>query len=366
MQIASFSLESLGSQINEAVIRMQFGASARIEFYEALSLLLENGVKLNDALNKLYDVASDDGKNTKNPKAIIYAHCIDGINEGKRLSVVLQKWVNYQEVSLIEAGEKSGDIKRTLDYAVRVIEKKQQIGGAVAMATFYPTILFGLACVLLNMVATKLVPKLARTTNPELWEGSARVLYLMSEFVTNYGKISLIAIAVLVGSILISLPYLRGPVRIYLDRVFPWSLYRMLHGSTFLLNIAVMVESGIKMRDALYTLASGAGPWLRERIEAALYGTGIGDNLGVSLANAGYNFPDKKAVRYLMVLANQDGFEQSIARFGERWMDESVKGVQKIAKLALGIGLLTIAVLMLLVIAGASGITDAIQAGVNR
>lgn len=366
MQIASFSLESIGAQINDAVIRMQFGASARIEFYEALSLLLENGVKLVDALNKLYDVASDDGKRPKNPKAIIYAHCIDGINEGKRLSVVLQKWVNYQEVSLIEAGEKSGDMKRTFDYAVRVIEKKQQIAGAVAMATFYPTILFGLACVLLNMVATKLVPKLARTTNPETWEGAARVLYLMAEFVTNYGKVSLLAIGVLVVGVLASMPYLRGPIRVYLDRLFPWSLYRMLHGSTFLLNIAVMVESGIKMRDALFTLANGASPWLRERIEAALYGTGIGDNLGVSLANAGYDFPDKKAVRYLMVLANQDGFEQAISRFGERWMDESVKRVQGIAKVALGVGLIIIAVLMLTVIAGTSGITDAIQEGVSR
>lgn len=357
------SIPALVEGFNEWIVRLNFGSGARIEFYEALSLLLENGVQLNDALGELYNVASQDGKKPKAPLAVIYRHLIDGIRGGKRLSVLLRKYVNYEECSLIAGGEKSGDMKQAFEYAVRVITKKQEIVGAVALATVYPTVLGGMAMFLVNMVATKLVPKFAKMSNPETWEGSAKIVYLMGEFVTHYGREALFVVVGLLVMLGFSFPYLRGPVRIYLDRLFPWSLYRMLYGSTFLLNVSVMIGSGVKMRDALEALAKNANPWLRERIEGALYGTGIGANLGVALKNSGFDFPDKRAVRYLEVLANQEGFEQAVARFGERWMDESVKQAKAIGKVALGVGIALVGALMLLIMSGANGITDAIQAG---
>lgn len=357
------SPSALLEKYSEWKVRLSFGATSRIEFYEALSILIGNGVQLIDALGELYNVASHDGKKPNAPLAIIYAYLIDGMRGGKRFSMLLRRYVNYEECSLIAGGEKSGNMEQAFEYAVRVISKKSEIIGAVAMATVYPTILAGMAMFLVNMVATKLVPKFSKMSNPETWEGSARIVYLMGDFVTNYGREALIAIFVFLVLLGLSFPYLRGHVRIYLDRVFPWSLYRMLYGSTFLLNVSVMIGSGVQLRDALEALSKNANPWLRERIEGALYGTGIGANLGVALKNSGYEFPDRRAVRYLEVLANQDGFEKAIARFGERWMDESVKQAKAIGKIALGVGIALIGALMLLIMSGANGITDAIQAG---
>lgn len=363
MDFSLLSISALAERFNEWVIKLNFGATARVEFYESLSLLLENGVQLNDALTELYDVASNDGKKPKAPLAVIYRDLINGIRGGKRLSVLLRKYVNYEECSLIGGGEKSGDMKQAFEYAVRVIAKKGEILGAVAMATVYPTVLGGMAVFLVNMVATQLVPKFAKMSNPADWEGNAKIVYLMGEFVTHYGRESLILIGIGLVLMAFSFPYLRGPIRIYLDRVFPWSLYRMLYGSTFLLNVSVMIGSGVKMRDALEALAKNANPWLRERIEGALYGTGIGANLGVALSNSGFEFPDRRAVRFLKVLANQEGFETAVARFGERWMDESVKKAKAIGKVALGVGISLIGALMLLIMSGANGITESIQAG---
>lgn len=363
MAISIPSLSSLTDGFNEWIVRLNFGSSARIEFYESLSLLMENGVQLIDALGELSEVASEDGKKPTAPLAIIYDHLIDGVRGGKRLSALLRKYVNYEECSLIAGGEKSGDMKQAFEYAVRVIIKKREIMGAVARATVYPTVLGGMAIFLINMVATKLVPKFTKMSNPETWEGNARVVYLMGEFVRNYGHHALAGIILLLVMLAFSFPYLRGPVRIYLDRIFPWSLYRMLYGSTFLLNVSVMIGSGVQMRDALDSLARNANPWLRERIEGALYGTGIGANLGVALMNSGYEFPDKRAVRFLRVLANQEGFEKAVAKFGERWMDESVKRAKAIGNTALGVGVAVIGALMLLIMDGANGITETIQAG---
>lgn len=354
------------------VIRLQFGAGARIEFYEAMTLLMENGVLLNDALKEMYKVASDEGRKPKNPRAIVLYDCMMGVAEGRPLSKVLANWVSPEECSLISAGEKSGRLVDDKDgpgafsQAIKVITAKRDIMGAISMATVYPTVLGALSVVLLNMVSTKLVPKLAKSANPENWEGAAALLYAIAQFVTGYGKPALAALLLVVAAIFGSLPYLRGDIRFYLDKVPPWSVYRMLHGSTFLLNVAVLLQAGIKLQDALGLLSETAKPWLRERIEAAKYGIGIGGSLGVALSKAGYDFPDRKAVQYLMILSNRQGFETAIGRFGDRWLKESIRNIQSTAKVALATGILLIGGLMMIVVAGAGGIQDAIQAGVRQ
>src|SRR5260363_280055 len=97
--------ESLIEGANEAVVRLQFGARARIEFYETLSLLLENHVLLHDALKEMVVIAS----------------------EGQPLSKALAKWTNDQEASLIAAGEKSGRMKKAFEDAIKVITAKRSI-----------------------------------------------------------------------------------------------------------------------------------------------------------------------------------------------------------------------------------------------
>lgn len=358
--------------IDNFVFKLQFGAGARIELYESIAMLIENDVLLNDALKEMYWIASDEGRKPKSPRAIILYDCMMKVAEGKPLSEALEKWVDREECSLLAAGEKSGrliddgDGPGAFSQAIKVVTAKRDIKGAIAMATVYPTVLGGLSVFLLNMVATQLVPKLAKTTNPETWEGAAALLYSIATFVTGYGALALGGFILFVGGVFGSLPYLRGPIRYYLDKIPPWSIYRMLYGSTFLLNVSVLLQSGIKLQDALDLLADNANPWLKERIEAAKYGIGIGGNLGVALNKAGYDFPDKKAIQYLMILSSREGFEEAIARFGDRWLKESIRNIQSVAKVALACGVLLIGALMLIVVAGAGGIQDAITSGVRQ
>lgn len=357
---------SLFERFEQVVVKLQFGASARIEFYEALSILLEgNQVLLIDALRELYSIASDQNRKPRNPRAIVIHDCMQRLSEGQSLSDALSTWVPYQETSLIAAGEQSGKLRRAFEDAIRVITAKQQIQAAVLSATVYPILLFGMAGLLLVIVSTKLVPKLEKLTNPATWQGAAAALYELSQFVLHYGIVSTVILAAAIVLVLLSLPRMRGPVRIWLDKIPPWSIYRTLHGSTFLLNVAVMLQSGIRLQDALGLLGEHANPWLKERIDAALYGTGTGGNLGVALDEAGHEFPDKRAIQFLRVLASRDGFEEAIARFGNRWLDQSIKRIQATAKLSFGIGIGLVGALLILILAGTSGIQDAILSGVK-
>ncbi len=355
-------LHDLMARLDLAVIRLQFYGSIRMELYEALSLLLENRVLLDVALKDMYKIYSENGKKPKRALAAVTYDCYREVADGKPLSKALAKWVPYQEYTLIAAGERSGDLKTSFDNCGKIITAKQDIVGAILLATVYPSFLMAMVCVMLVMVSTKLVPKLARTSNPETWSGAAAFLYEMSQYVVHYGAITLAGILIFLFLVFASLPYLRGGLRVHLDKLPPWSVYRMLHGSTCLLNVGVMIQANVSLQDSLRMMAAEASPWLRERLNAAFYGLGIGGNLGVALSKAGYDFPDKKAVQFLMILSGKDGFEDALSNFGDRWLKKSIKQIQSAAKMAIAGGIITVGVILMTVISGVSGIQDAIQA----
>jgi len=346
--------------------KMLFNSKMRVEMYEALSLLMENGVKLDDSLRGMYDIFSDKGKKRKDMRAIVSIDCLNGIGSGKPLSIVLSKWTNYQETSLISAGEKAGDLKSAFDEAINAITVKKQMMSAIIPPMIYLTMLAVIIGFLLALVSGSIVPKMAKSTDPSSWTGAAAALYMLSQFVVHYGFVAVLSVVTSILLITTTFGSFRGPLRPYFDRIPPWSIYRTLQGSTFLLNVSVMLKSGVKLQVALRMLQTQANPWLRERLLAAQYGIGIGGNLGEALYRAGYNFPDKRAIQYLMILANLDGFETAMSRFGDRWLNESLKKIQFSAKVMLGCGLVVIGLLLLLILGGMSGMEDAVTSNVGR
>lgn len=357
--------------LDRIVLRWQFGPEARISFYEELAPLMEGGVLLSDALKLMYDVETDDGRRTKSAKAAMLQECYRAVAGGFPLSRALGSWVSPEEWSLVASGEKSGRLiddhegAGAFTQAIRLITAKQQVSAAIATATVYPLILGCLLVFLLHMVSSELVPKLSRTTNPETWEGAAALLYGMSQFVMHYGALVL---AVVIGSIVAvvaSMPTLRGGLRVHLDNIPPWSVYRMMNGATFLVSVSSMLRAGIKLQDALNLLKGSANPWLRERIEATINGISVGKNFGQALRDAGYEFPDRKSVKKLVTLSSLQGFDKSIEQWSHRWMDTSIKRIQATAKALLLLGVVLVGVIMLMIIAGVGGIQDAIQAGVR-
>src|SRR3546814_8506799 len=111
-----------------------------------------------------------------------------------------------------------------------------------------------------------MVPQFARVSPPETWTGSAAVLNHLSYFVTNWGLESLGVLFIFLMWVVWSMPNMHRPrIRIYLDKIPPWSIYRMLQGSTFLLNIAIMIKAGVRLQHILIMMAKTGSPWVRSR-----------------------------------------------------------------------------------------------------
>ncbi len=342
------------------------GADTRIEIYETIELLISNQVLLSVAIKELHKIESKDGKKNTTTNAVVLYDCYTALNTGKNLSDALARWVPEQEVQIIRAGERSGDLSSSFKDVINLIISKRKIVSAVVTGATYPIVLIGMVTLLLNQIANNMVPQFARILPVEKWTGPAVVLKFIADWVTGYGMVTLIGLICLFAWIAWSLPNLnKSRFRKYLDKIPPWSIYRMLNGSTFLLNVALMLKAGIRVQEILEIMRKNGSPWLKVRISAALLGINKGDNLGQALHKSGYEFPDPRAVQFLRILAEQNGFDEKLTNFGQRWLDKSVKGVEQASKVMLMVGISIIGTLILLILGGVMGIQQLAQSGLT-
>lgn len=348
-------LNGAWASFEESIFRLQFGGNARIEFYESLKNLVENGVPIKKALSELYLVWSDGGKKKSVALASICKELLAHIESGGHLSDALSRWAPHEEVSLLAAGEHAAKEAESFQDCIRVIEAKQRIRGALATAIVYPAFLMFPLSVLLWVISSKLVPAMVRVSNPDTWSGAAYALYLLASFVSNYGVVFLCVLVALAIGFTYSLPRWTkrmAGVRITLDRGPFYSTYRMVQGSTFLLNLAVLMRAGVPTKESLEHLEKYATPWLKDRIRGALYGVRQGMQLGVALQNARQGFPDKKAIQFIRILGEREGFDSSISRYAERWLENSIKRVGVFAEASKNIMFIIIGLVMALIVVG--------------
>ncbi|MBB5390534.1 MULTISPECIES: type II secretion system F family protein [unclassified Herbaspirillum] len=358
---------ALLERLNHRIAKLQFGAKKRVRFYGHLTMMLENRIMLIDALREMHNVASEDGRKPDTSDAIILESCHEAVSEGSSLADGLRPWVNANEVAVIAAGEQSGDMRSAFQDAITMIEAGSKIRGAIAGAAIYPVVLLTMLCVLLHIVADSLVPKLSAVSDPETWDGAAYILYRLGTFVDHYGLYALAGALVSIIVIGISLPLLGGRLRIFLDRFPPWSLYRAIHGSIFMLNVSLLIRAGMMLQAALELLYERAGShWLRQRIEATLENIAGGAGFGDALHDTGYNFPDREGISYLRLLSRLQGFDQSMAKFARHWLDETIAKVQGAARGFLLASILLMGGMLVLVVSAVSDIENAIQQSVSQ
>ena len=345
------------------------GAAKRIDLYEIIEMYISNNIGLTTAIKDIYDIENKGGKKSTSTNAVVLYYVYAARNSGLTLWEALSPWVPDAEVQIIRAGEVSGDhaLAASLKDSIKLIESKKRIFSAVAKGVSYPIFLGAMLVLLLYQVSTNMVPQFLKIVPAEKWTGSALTLKMIADLVIGYGGPLVLGVVVLIAWVIWSMPNLsKAKLRVYLDRVPPWSIYRMLNGSTFLLNVALMLQAQISLNDTLKIMMNSANPWLRMRIAATLQHYKDGGNFGEALARAGYEFPDARAIQFLRLLSEQPKFEKKMAVFGERWLEKSVKDIQKASGVLLLVSIGAIGTFLGLVVSGIFSIQQLASTVVNH
>lgn len=354
----------------ETFYAKQFGKKERVQFYESLMGVLEDGIPIEVALETVEKAFSNNGKEL-HPVSIICGEIAMTVRGGKSLAHSCRAHVPYDEASLIETGEETGNLVQAFRDCVRIIEIRQRIGRLVRSVVALPSLTWSLMWALLYVIALWMVPSMTRRSDPESWTGIPELLYHLSNLVTHYGLAILIGLLAVIAIAVTTLPVFCGlkikpdsptwqvqvsrvlqVARLRVESFPPWSLYKVLHGSIFLLNMSVMLRTGINQLDALAILNRSAPPWLSERLDAIHYGVSSGKNFGEALKLAGHQFPDAMAIHYLEVLATRKGFAESMERFANRWLEQTLLRVDATSKFLIAMSSVCMGVLMILVVIG--------------
>lgn len=305
-------------------LRIQFGTKSRMRIYKKLIRFLSNNMSLAQALDVMHLHASEEGKKPKNVNAIVLDHWRRDIKNGKSFGRAIQGWVPESDRLVIEGGDGAGKLPIAIEKAILIGESSKKIKLTLAEGLGYPALLVCIAIGFLVMFGLEVVPAFEDILPRERWVGAGAQMAYMSDFVRYYLAWTLGALTILGGLSVWSLPRWTGKLRVKFDRLPPWSLYRLVLGSGFLLTISGMVKSGMAVPTILRTLQRDASPWYRERLSRTLDHVNNGFNLGDALHMTGFQFPDKDSVQDLRAYAGLNKFDETLERMGTEWLEDSV------------------------------------------
>lgn len=313
--------------LNRIWLKLNFGTQERIRVYEKLHSFLTSNVPLRKALEIMYQHASDDGRKKNAPVAQILLEWTRAIKNGQEFGHAIQGWVPDSERLVIEGGEQAS-LPDAITRAILITESLRTIVGTIRNGLAYPVMLFCAAIGFMFFFGIQVIPQFEEILPRDQWTGIAYQMAVMSDFARNWLTWVLMALGVLGAVIAVTMPRWTGPMRVRFDRYPPWSLYRLVVGSGFMLTASAMIKAGVKETKILISLQRGASPWYVERLSRTLFQVKNGNNLGEALYRTGFDFPDKSTVQDLRAYARLGQFEENLERLGQRWLTESVKRVK--------------------------------------
>lgn len=323
------SLEVYKQPILRKLAKWSFTGKERSRFYRKLASQVDNGVRLSDAIKTLHArVVKRDETETM---AIILADIQITLERGEGLSKALNSWTDPLECMGLAAGEKSGKLGDALRQAADSLGSKRKMIFAVIKGGFYPTLLSIVVTVFLYFVGVWFVPQISSVVDPDQFHGFAAVDIWLSGFVQSPGFWILLFIQNgIVITILALLPKAFGQdrFRVKLDRIPPWSIYRLIVGADFLVALGSLLRAGVKLDVAIQNCKEYANPYLTVRLNQLIQKILDGENFGNALEATQYEFPSQDIIDDLMTYSTLPNFDKILTEYGKETMNDAVETVE--------------------------------------
>lgn len=336
-------------QLNKAFSQWSFkgDTKTRQNLWRKVSKLLRDGIPLIAGLQEIRAL-----RKPTEPISIAIQEWVRGLNNGRQFSEVIRPWVSTEENMLIMAGEQSGTLEESLQSVVKVSKASAAIKSALVSGLSYPFFLLLLSFGALYFFGFKIIPAFSKAARPDAWTGVARTMIDAAGFIQNWLLWIGLFVALLVVAFFISLPRWNSSVRVALDRFAPYSIYRIMQGSSWLIALSALVGAGIRIESAIEQLGNNASAWARLRSDSALKGLRAGRNLGESLERSGYEFPDREIISDIRLYATKSGFEDALRLIGDEWITASVERIQGLMGIIFGISMLIVGGVIMFIAAG--------------
>lgn len=343
----------------DTAVKFEFSSKIRSRFYIKLAQLLENGVQLDTALQQLQSVSS---RSKGSILPVLYGRWRRSVANGVNFGDVMAAYVPSAEAILLETGAASGHLVDSLYNASETVEQQSRVKGAIISSAAYPAVLFLMLIAALTLSSFMVIPTFEEILPVDQWQGAAKLTAVVTRIIRDFGIILLIFVVLIIGIVSFSMSRWTGRERMMVENVIPWSLYRVLQGSSFLLSVAALMKAGVKLDEvSLNKIGKSADPYLAQRINGIKRGIISGENLGEALHQSGYRFPDEELIADLRIYATLRGFDKNLIRITQTWVNDLVDKVKSSMQALNLVVLVLIAVVIGFLISSLYGIVQQIQ-----
>jgi type II secretory pathway component PulF len=328
------------------LIKRSFGRKERVRVWRKMATQLSNGIPLAESVRILHTQSVQ----SKLVTARIYETLLTHIASGHTLATGISEYASPEEVMLLSSGQAAAKLPDSLKLAAELMIAKGKIISAIVGALAYPATLSLVFCAVLLMVSVFVMPDLAVASDPSKWSGMAGVLYVVTSFINSWGGAVVFTImALLPFAAIASFSVWTGPYRLYVEKIPPWSIYRLMVGCVWLLTMGTLLRSKMQLSRALENMVTSENttPYLRERVRAIAEQSRMGRNLGDAMFESGFGFPDREIVDDMRVYANLPGFEDKLYELAFQFLDDGIERIQRSAKTLNSVCLLAIISLVL-------------------
>lgn len=311
------------------VKKLFFGRKIRIDTWNLIVDFLKYKHDVADALNALAIITS---KRHNKVLESIYNDVLNSIRSGQDISISFAPYISYDEFSLIDGAEKRGDISKGMKDAIKIIEAKNKIIGAFFSSLTYPVILFCFVIAALFVYIKIAIPALYSFNPSGEWDGPVGFMVALSNFlISPAGLFFIVAIILIISMSIISLPYLTGPIRVRLDKIFIYKIYKMLVGSSWLFSMAILMNNSKSTTEDILDnmLKSKYITRYMKYIISIIKREKIGKSLATAIYNSKLDFPSGELVDRIGLHANLPNFEKIFPMIASDFIDISIIKLKK-------------------------------------
>ena len=364
-KIPAYTSKSFSSfTIRYAQMMMKLFQSDRLRIYRKLASLLRNRFSLMDALERLKNIASDNGKNPSDTTAVAMSCWMEALQNGLSFSVALRGWAPQSELLMLSVGD-IANMEDALTNLIHVVEGTKKMKEPLVGALAYPMFLMFMVVLIIWAVGAYMVPPMVDAVPDLIWRGQARSLVSLSNWVRGNSLFLFASLPVVFFIIAWSMPRWKGRMRAKFDNYPPWNLYRIFVGVSWLLSLSALINAGTPVSKALRMLRADSSPYLLYRLERALIYINNGENLGEALFLTGLGFPDKEVIGDLQIYAELDNFPAALSLMANEWLEDAIRDIEQKAAALNAFAILSIALIVAWVVAGTFDMQDQMVSGMG-
>lgn len=350
---------------NLAMAKGMFSAKDRASAWDLIADLLDSGLDDVRAIGLAADMFKHRGKRAA---AMVLEDLRESFAEGDFEGRMASVTKGAEALVFSNAGRVTGAV--VYRGAARVLRNQKAIRDAVTEATAKPAALMVVLIALLVMMGLKMFPTFEALLPREDWPLMTKRVAGVSDFLISGGIWAAGAAAVFVAALGLSLPLLAAKegsvrkLRASLDRLPPWSFYRLQTGAAFSFAVVEIGRAGGTLNIATLDKMAGFGSrYSKTHVARIADAMREGKTFEDAFAtDAG--FPDPELNALMRALSSQPKTLDKFAAYVDRWITDAEKLLKQKSAVINSVLLVAVTGVVGAVLTSIFGIMNAVQAGI--